>query len=225
MTCGLLTRRVRAAVPHLGPLRKTRHRPTVPRTEARAHGPRRHRPHLDTHPPQGLPFTIKVLTSHSITCARTQFPLEPAHAKTIHHDQGSTRVNPMGLAMEGFNTDGMCYTGISRPTALSLLFLKDFKESMIHVNKGVLLEMARLRRPHNQVTDTSVSVRDSASPCFGLWSPLCIHVSSRTQHITCAVPVCVTADSMCLSVGADRMWLSVRLCKCVCSNQTLCGTM
>ena len=76
---------------------------------------------------------------------RYQFPLGPAHAKTIHRSQGDTLEQAvMDLSMKN-KVDHMYYVAISRLKSIDGLYVRNLEESKISVSDHVKKEMARLR--------------------------------------------------------------------------------
>ncbi len=84
---------------------------------------------------------------HSV--ARTQFPLIPSWAITIHKGQGaSVDAACLNLGSSVFQ-HGMAYVALSRVRTFNRLYLEAFHPTSIHADPEVLLENERLRQLSN----------------------------------------------------------------------------
>lgn len=103
------------------------------------------------------------------TYVRSQFPLQPAAGRTIHHVQGQS-MSALGVSFinSTFVVAGLVYVAFSRVASYLGLYLEGFKPEFISVNQHVVDEMQRLRTIEKQVelavvpiamrtTNTSVS--------------------------------------------------------------------
>ena len=91
------------------------------------------------------PFTTKFLGKEGTEIQRTQLPLLPSWAITIHKSQGMTVshiVIDLGLKC---TKPGQAYVALSRVKSLTGLALTDFTEKAIRTSKKVKIEMERLR--------------------------------------------------------------------------------
>lgn len=76
---------------------------------------------------------------------RFQFPLRPAHAKTIHRAQGDTLQTAVIDLASNIKIDHIHYVAVSRLTKLSGLFIRNLQEDKISVSQYVVQELKRLR--------------------------------------------------------------------------------
>lgn len=88
---------------------------------------------------------FQVFKNKSSLCLRKQFPLRPAVAKTIHRSQGDTLTKVVVHFKAKKLQCHMRYVALSRVTALSGLYLRNFDETKISVSADVAKEMNRLR--------------------------------------------------------------------------------
>jgi hypothetical protein len=75
---------------------------------------------------------------------RSQFPLRPSGAKTIHKAQGDT-VNEVVVNLSAWSLSHGHYVALSRVTKMSGLYITDLNEKGISLDKQVVAEMKRLR--------------------------------------------------------------------------------
>ena len=76
---------------------------------------------------------------------RTQFPVQPANARTIHRAQGLTMPS-LAFDPSKIKSHGLIYTALSRVSdPKNLYLLSHIKENQIKVDKNVLQEIKRLR--------------------------------------------------------------------------------
>ena len=80
-----------------------------------------------------------------IMVSRTQFPLEPATASTVHKSQGLTLKSDIVVDFSFWTQAHMLYVALSRVDKLSKLHIKKFDLKRIRVDDRVKLEMKRLR--------------------------------------------------------------------------------
>jgi hypothetical protein len=91
-------------------------------------------------------FAIKrtfVVTKKHISVIRTQFPLRPAAAKTIHKAQGST-LDTIVVNMQYARAHGH-YVALSRVRSMAGLHILELNENKIKVDSAVAEEMGRLK--------------------------------------------------------------------------------
>ena len=73
-----------------------------------------------------------------LKATRTQIPLRPAYAATIHHFQGTSLYHPRNIHIQKpFCPPGMMYVALSRFVDPNMINLVCFDESMIAVDKQV----------------------------------------------------------------------------------------
>ena len=82
---------------------------------------------------------------HKVQVIRTQFPLRPSAAKTIHRCQGDT-LNQAGVDLPSQKREHMHYVAISRLRSMSGLNILNLNENKISVSKKVQEEMDGLRK-------------------------------------------------------------------------------
>lgn len=124
------------------------------------------------------------------TIVRTQFPLQPAAGRTIHHVQGQS-LPAIGVSFIGsYNAvAGLVYLAFSRVGSYLGLFLEGFKPEWIRVNQLVVDEMRRLRKPKHDA-------RLAVMPIFLRTTPtsvsLCTHnVQSLAKYSDNVAASCV----------------------------------
>lgn len=91
------------------------------------------------------PFTTKFFGKEGTEIQRTQLPLLPSWAITIHKSQGMTLshvIIDLGLKC---TKAGQAYVALSRVKSLRGLALTDFTEKAIRTSKKVKAEMERLK--------------------------------------------------------------------------------
>ncbi|CAG2216944.1 unnamed protein product [Mytilus edulis] len=76
---------------------------------------------------------------------RSQFPIRPAHAKTVHRSQGDTLSKVVVDLTSKRRVDHIHYVAVSRVQTLDGLFIRNLQEDKIGVDKNVKTEMKRLR--------------------------------------------------------------------------------
>ncbi|CAG2257671.1 unnamed protein product [Mytilus edulis] len=76
---------------------------------------------------------------------RSQFPIRPAHAKTVHRSQGDTLSKVVVDLTSKRRVDHIHYVAVSRVQTLDGLFIRNLQEDKIGVDKNVKTEMERLR--------------------------------------------------------------------------------
>ena len=74
---------------------------------------------------------------------RYQFPLRPAHAKSIHRSQGDT-LDTAAVDLTR-KVDHIHYVALSRLQSLDKLYITNLQEDKISVDKEVQKEMDRMR--------------------------------------------------------------------------------
>ncbi len=93
-------------------------------------------------------FAIKLTfytSRKSIPVMRSQFPLRPSMAKTVHKSQGSTE-NKLCIDLESRRSiPHIHYVALSRVTNLDNIVIENLNEDMICIDKDVEIEMKRLR--------------------------------------------------------------------------------
>jgi hypothetical protein len=83
---------------------------------------------------------------------RIQFPLRPAHAKSIHRSQGDTLQKAVIDLTLKMKVDHIHYVAISRLVSLDGLYLLNLQEDKISISQHVKKEMERLRSAPNCMT-------------------------------------------------------------------------
>jgi ATP-dependent exoDNAse (exonuclease V) alpha subunit len=122
------------------------------------------RPH--TAAPEAAPLRIgrrrhPVRLGTNLVFYRSQLPLLPAHAGTIHRQQGATLDDDIHIPFHGFFAEGQVYTAMSRARRLEQLHLWGFDRKAIVAEPEVAREYGRLcaRRL------TTARVRDAPPQC------------------------------------------------------------
>ena len=111
----------------------------------RALGRNKYKPGID---PSWTPFepeTRKFTVGRNNEVARTQFPLRPASAKTVHRSQGDT-VSEIVIDFTGRTQTGIHYVAMSRVRVFEKLHLLNYDPKKVKVYEEVKLEMDRLRQ-------------------------------------------------------------------------------
>ncbi|KXZ41857.1 hypothetical protein GPECTOR_260g660 [Gonium pectorale] len=119
-------------------------------------GVARRRTHRRLHDALGLPYhltpvwpaarTFSLGHDGMHTVERTQFPLAPAYARTVHHVQGSTMDCAAVDTSGSFQTHGLTYVALSRVTDdANGLYLHSWDKRRIVLDPAVTWEMYRLR--------------------------------------------------------------------------------
>jgi hypothetical protein len=125
---------------------------------------------------------------------RLQFPLRPAHAKTIHRSQGDTLSSAV-IDLSGRKTDHLHYVAISRLTSLDGLNILHLQEDKISVSANVKKEMARLRSSPTCIQHTPLS----ALPCdFRIVYLNCRSMNRHIPDVSCDRNI-KAADIACFS--------------------------
>ena len=92
-----------------------------------------------------MPETRKFAVGKNNEVTRTQFPLRPASAKTVHRSQGDT-VSEIVIDFTGRSQMHIHYVAMSRVREFQNLHLLNFEPQKIKVSDDVKIEMARLRQ-------------------------------------------------------------------------------
>jgi hypothetical protein len=108
---------------------------------------------------------------------RLQFPLRPAHAKTVHRAQGDTMDTAVIDLTTRRKVDHIHYVAISRLRSLEGLHIVNLEEEKITINKEVQTEMGRLRSfsaetpKFHSLTSQGISKLFSLmpDPCIVIW--------------------------------------------------------
>lgn len=115
-------------------------------------------------PESSVPIFVvsKQDTSKCVGITRTQFPLSPAHARTIHHVQGVT-IHGMGYINWGnWNPGGLLYVALSRFTEMNNITLAHaITHKHIKVDVQARAEVDRLRRDENRVQLDVTPIREA----------------------------------------------------------------
>jgi len=96
------------------------------------------------------PKTLTFDITQRVTCTRTQLPLIPCFAATIHKAQGLTLDKVVIDCGESIFAAGMAYTALSRIRKLEDLLLISFAPHKVRCGPQVQLEFERLQREHLQ---------------------------------------------------------------------------
>ena len=94
------------------------------------------------------------------TVQRVQFPLRPAHAKTIHRSQGDTLPTAVIDLTTKRKIDHLHYVALSRLTSINGLYILNLQQDKISVSQEVKQEMQRLRASKTEEQHSFVT-----SPC------------------------------------------------------------
>ena len=89
---------------------------------------------------------------HGHSVRRTNFPLQPAFALTIHKLQGATLDNAVNDLGEDIFEPGMAYVALSQVKTLQGLALSKLNPEIIYPAKAVLHEVDRLKKVANNHT-------------------------------------------------------------------------
>ena len=89
-----------------------------------------------------------------VNATRRQFPLKLCWASTIHKVQGLT-TESIVVSFEGRFFAGQAYVALSRVKTLKGLYILNFDEKKIFVDKAVTEEMERLRKDHALTREVS----------------------------------------------------------------------
>jgi exonuclease III len=89
-------------------------------------------------------FSFCMNSNTAPTISRSQFPIDYAFARTIHHAQGLS-MDKLVVAIDGWCPDHMFYVGVSRGTTDDFLYIPFFHPNQIKVCPKVKMEMHRLR--------------------------------------------------------------------------------
>ena len=92
-----------------------------------------------------VPEMRKFTVGRNHEVARTQFPLRPASAKTVHRSQGDT-VSEIVVDFTGRTQTGIHYVAMSRVRKLEKLYLLNYDTRKVKASEEVKLEMGRLRK-------------------------------------------------------------------------------
>ena len=104
----------------------------------------RYNAHVQQHWTSILPVNRQFSVGKNAHVIRTQFPLRPASAKTVHRSQGDT-CEKIVVDFSGRTQPHIHYVALSRVTTLDGLHIKNFNPNKITVTSEVKEEMARLR--------------------------------------------------------------------------------
>jgi len=99
-----------------------------------------------------FPLNRQFAVGKSAQVMRTQFPLRPATAKTIHRSQGDTIKTDMVVNFTGRSSPHIHYVALSRVDTLEHLHIVGLNPRKITVSNPVLQEMERLRSNSLQCT-------------------------------------------------------------------------
>lgn len=101
-------------------------------------------------------------TSSCVGITRTQFPLSPAHARTIHHVQGVT-IHGLGYINWGkWKPGGLLYVALSRFTEMNHISLVcPLTHADVTVDKQALQEVTRLRQDRHTVQLAVQPIREA----------------------------------------------------------------
>ena len=92
-----------------------------------------------------VPETRKFTVGRNNEVARTQFPLRPASAKTVHRSQGDT-VSEIVIDFTGRTQTGIHYVAMSRVREFEKLHLLNYDPKKVKASEEVKIEMDRLRQ-------------------------------------------------------------------------------
>ena len=88
---------------------------------------------------------FKVGRNQKAEVLRTQLPLTPAAAKTIHRSQGDA-LDKLAIDLDGKKMPQIHYVGLSRVKSLDQLYILNLNEDKISLSKDVQQHMDTLRR-------------------------------------------------------------------------------
>jgi hypothetical protein len=91
------------------------------------------------------PVTLQFNPRKQYQVMRTQFPLRPSSAKTVHRSQGDT-IDQLYVDFTGRSQPHLHYVAFSGVISPSGLKIRNFNPNKITVNNNVIDEMTRLRR-------------------------------------------------------------------------------
>ena len=111
----------------------------------RALGRNKYKPGIDHSWTPIVPETRKFTVGRNNEVARTQFPLRPASAKTVHRSQGDT-VSEIVIDFTGRTQTGIHYVAMSRVREFEKLHLLNYDPKKVKASEEVKLEMERLRQ-------------------------------------------------------------------------------
>ena len=111
----------------------------------RALGRNKYKPGIDPSWTPIVPETRKFTVGRNNEVARTQFPLRPASAKTVHRSQGDT-VSEIVIDFTGRTQTGIHYVAMSRVREFEKLHLLNYDPKKVKASEEVKLEMNRLRQ-------------------------------------------------------------------------------
>ena len=111
----------------------------------RALGKNKYKPGIDPSWTPIVPETRKFTVGRNNEVARTQFPLRPASAKTVHRSQGDT-VSEIVIDFTGRTQTGIHYVAMSRVREFEKLHLLNYDHKKVKASEEVKLEMDRLRQ-------------------------------------------------------------------------------
>lgn len=101
--------------------------------------------HGDCTPIQVVSRKFRITTSENSKVMRTQFPLAPATATTIHHAQGCTLPGGVLDFTSKRKLAGLHYTAFTRFPSIDDVWVLNLNENQIHCAESVKSEMRRLR--------------------------------------------------------------------------------
>ncbi|PJE78258.1 ATP-dependent RecD-like DNA helicase [invertebrate metagenome] len=90
--------------------------------------------------------TKRTFLNNRKTYERTQFPLAPSAAKTVHKAQGTTVDELVVDLRSNYKAPHIHYVALSRVRTFSNLYILDFNDKALTVDKNVHVEMDRLRK-------------------------------------------------------------------------------
>ena len=111
----------------------------------RALGRNKYKPGIDPSWTPIVPETRKFTVGRNSEVARTQFPLRPASAKTVHRSQRDT-VSEIVIDFTGRTQTGIHYVAMSRVREFEKLHLLNYDPKKVKASEEVKLEMERLRQ-------------------------------------------------------------------------------
>lgn len=121
-----------------------------------------------------LPANRQFKVGKSLQVMRTQLPIRPSAAKTVHRSQGDT-IEPLVVDFTGRSQPHIHYVACSRVKTLDGLFLKNFNAKKITVNSKVVQEMTRLRQ-------TSTTNKQSENQSHKTESIKIVYINAQSLH-------------------------------------------
>ena len=123
----------------------------------RALGKNKYKPGIDPSWTPIVPETRKFTVGRNNEVARTQFPLRPASAKTVHRSQGDT-VSEIVIDFTGRTQTGIHYVAMSRVREFEKLHLLNYDHKKVKASEEVKLEMYRLRQQSCPLTVKNIYI-------------------------------------------------------------------